>query len=52
MTTFDHNYSGISIKRSAKGLGKFVRYIEHLDLTNFRKKKQLKCSLYRGIANN
>ena len=29
-----------------------VRYIERLDLTNFLKKKQPKCLLYRGIVNN
>ena len=36
----DLKYSGSSIKRSANGLGKFVRYIEHLDFTNFRKNNQ------------
>ena len=33
-------YSGTSISQSAKGLGKFVRYIENLDLTNFQENNQ------------
>lgn len=36
-------YSGSSTKRSAKRLGKLVRYIEE---------KQPRCSLYRGMVNN
>ena len=29
-----------------------VCYIKHVDLTNFRKKKQPKCLLYRGVISN
>ena len=31
---YSPQYSGTLIKRSAKRLGKFVQYIEHLDSTN------------------
>ena len=37
---------------SAKGLEKFVRYIENVDITNLNAEKQPKCSLYRGTVNN
>ena len=40
MVVMELLYIGTLIERSAKGLGKFVRYIEHLHLTNFRENYQ------------
>ena len=52
MNLIRSSYSGTSIQRSAKGLGKFVRYVEGLLYRKPRFKeflgKQSKCSLYRA----
>ena len=50
------SYTGTSIQRSAKGLGKFACYIEGLlywkpQFQEFLS-KQAKCLLYRGMVND